>query len=272
VPPGTQRFRPIDISRIAALKEMEMKKALGVFTIVVLAAVALLAAGTSLSIVFSPTTVTCNGDGTANVTFDWTVTSTAAADAATVTGQVDGGTIFSLPGIAAGNVTNGGGWTFAGRMKTADGSYTTTLANGTHTFTVCATQAGSNGNPDKTACATTTVTVDCTSTSACANAEVFGEVPANRNLCLANGHIEIQFQGDFDDIASLKIDGPTGTGFTKTVYVDRAGNSCNYHYNWDPQDSDGNGGPGTYSFTVNGNSKTLTFGADLLCTVHGNPN
>jgi len=33
------------------------------------------------------------------------------------------------------------------------------------------------------------------------NAQVFGEVPANKNLCLANGHIEVQFSGNFGDPA-----------------------------------------------------------------------
>jgi hypothetical protein len=229
------------------------------------------AAGTGLSITFGDATIVCKGDGSgANVSFQWTATSTGAADAATVTGQIDGGTIFSLPGIAAGNVTTGGGWTFAGRIKTADGSYSTVLPNGTHTFTVCTTQKGVNGNPDKSSCTTQTVVVNCLSTDACANAQVFGEVPANKNLCLANGHIEVQFSGNFGDPASLEIDGPNESGFSRTDLVNRAGDSCNYHFNWDPHDSQGNGGAGTYTFKVTGNNQaSLVVSETLDCTVHG---
>ena len=145
------------------------------------------------------------------------------------------------------------------------------LPNGTHTLTVCATQAGVNGNPDKTACSTQTVVVNCFSTDACANAQVFGEVPANKNLCLANGHIEVQFSGNFGDPGSLEIDGPNG--FRRTDAVSRAGDSCNYHFNWDPNDSQGNGSTGAYTFTVNGNSQApLVFSETLECTVPGGKN
>jgi hypothetical protein len=257
---------------------MEMtKKRISIFVLALLLALATryvtlaYAAGTGLSITFGDATIVCKGDGTgATVTFQWTVTSSGAADAATVTGQIDGGSIFPLPGIAAGNVATGGGWTFTPRIKTADGSYSTVLPNGTHTLTVCVTQAGSNGNPDKTACSTQTVVVNCASSEPCANAQVFGEVPANKNLCLANGHIEVQFSGNFGDSASLEIDGPNGSGFSRTDAVSRAGDSCNYHFNWDPHDEQGNGGAGAYTFTVTGNSQTpLVFSETLDCTVHG---
>jgi hypothetical protein len=232
------------------------------------------AAGTGLSITFGDATIVCKGDGTgANVTFQWTVTSTGAADAATMTGQIDGGSVFALPGIASGSIATGGGWNVGGRLKTADGTYSTVLANGSHTLTVCATQKGSNGNPDKTACSSQTVVVNCFSSDPCANAQVFGEVPANKNLCLANGHIEVQFSGNFGDPASLEIDGPNGSGFSRTDSVSRAGDSCNYHFNWDPHDTQGNGGAGAYTFTVNGNGQApLVISETLDCTVHGGTN
>jgi len=227
------------------------------------------AAGTSLSVVFGEATIACKADGSgADVAFAWTVTSTGSADSAVMTGQVDGGGVFALPGIASGNVTAGGGWTFAGRMKTSDGSYSTVLANGTHSLTVCATQSGANGNNLKMACETQTVTVNCQSADPCANSEVFGEVIANKNLCSANGHINIQYRGNFGPQSSLYIEGPNG--FTRNYAVDRAGDSCNYHYNWDPNDN--NGGAGSYGFTVNGNAQSpLVFSADLSCTTGGNP-
>lgn len=230
------------------------------------------AAGTSLSIVFDEATIACRTDGTgADVNFGWTVTSTGSADSAVVTGQVNGGDVFALPGIASGNAASGGGWTFAGRMKTADGSYSTTLANGTYTLEVCATQSGANGTAAKTSCATQTVTVNCTSPDPCANAQVFGEIPANKNLCKANGHIQTQFSGSFGETATLLIEGPADTGFTRETQVNRAGDSCNYHDNWDPQD--GNGGPGTYTFRVNpvpnSTDEAYEFSATLSCETNG---
>lgn len=230
-------------------------------------------AGTTLTVSFGEATVACTGTGDADVGFEWTVTSTGSADSAVMTGQLDGGAEFALPTIASGNVTGGGGWTFAGRMKTADGSYSTTLANGTHTLTVCATQSGANGNPNKMSCQTQTVTVNCVSTDPCANAEVFGEVPANKNLCKANGNIQTQFSGNFGSTATLLIEGPTESGFGRTSQVDRAGDSCNYHDNWDPRD--GNGGPGTYTFRVNpvpdSTDEAFEFSATLVCETTGNP-
>ena len=217
----------------------------------------------SLSVSFSDPTIACNSDGTATVTFGYTVTS-GDSSAATVTGSVDAGTPFALTGINAGSGT--GAWTINGSTKTADGSYSTTLTDGQHTFTVCATQPGSGGNPDKTGCATQTVTINCPATSGCDTTEVFGEVPANKNLCLANGTIQIQFRGNFGETANLEIDGPNN--FSLAVAVNRAGDSCNYHYNWDP--GTGNGGAGGYTFKVTGNNQPeLDFTATLECTVHG---
>lgn len=238
--------------------------------LLVAAPTASFAAGTSLSVVFDEAVIACRADGTgADVGFAWTVTSTGSADSATVTGQLDGGDTFALPGIASGNAATGGGWTFAGRMKTADGSYDTLLANGTHSLTVCATQSGAGGATAKTSCQTQEITVNCTSTDPCANAQVFGEVPANKNLCKANGNIQTQFSGSFGESATLLIEGPSETGFTRTTQVGRAGDSCNYHDNWDPQD--GNGGPGTYTFRVNpdGTGEAYEFSATLTCETNG---
>jgi len=217
--------------------------------------------GTSLSVIAGPPTVTCDPSGLfATVTANYTVVSTGSADSAVMVASF-GGHDYALPTIASGNVTGGGGWTISGRTKTAEGTFTTTTTNGTYTLSICATQSGAGGRDSKTACsAPVTVTVNCTVTDPCASGGVFGEVPANKNLCKANGHIEVQFRGNFGDVATLVISGPGG--FTLSTGVDRAGDSCNYHYNWDPA---ANMAAGSYTFTVNGD---LTFSADLVCDSH----
>lgn len=239
---------------------MKSKRATLIVTLAIALAVAaglVVYADTVVSVAFSDPTITCNASGTgATVTFNYTVTSNSSS-AATVTGAIDDGTPFALPGIATTDWTCGSPC----NTKTAEGTYTTTLTNGTHTFEVCATQPGSGGNPDKTGCETQTVVVNCSPASTGCSSKVFGEVPANKNLCSASGKIEIQFSGDFGPTATLEIDGPND--FSTSFPVDRAGASCNYHYNWDP--GTGNGGPGNYSFKVTGTglSGELDFTATL---------
>jgi hypothetical protein len=219
--------------------------------------------GTSLSVALDAPVVTCREDGLgADVTAAYTVLSTGSADSAVMTATV-GATDYALPTIASGNVAGGGGWTFAGRTKSAEGEFGTYLANGSYTLSVCAVQSGANGRISKQACsAATTVNIDCIVpvTDPCALASVRGEVPANKNLCKANGHINVQFEGSFGTTASLVITGPEGSGISLTVPVDRAGESCNYHYNWDPNGLDA---AGTYTFDVNGGG--LEFSASLYC-------
>jgi hypothetical protein len=61
--------------------------------------------------------------------------------------------------------------------------------------------------------------------------------------------------------AALAIDGPGG--YHLDAAMDHAGDSCIYQYNWD---TDGNGGAGTYSFSVTGgNGTSLSFTAELSC-------
>jgi hypothetical protein len=218
--------------------------------------------GTSLAVTVDTPTVTCNPEGTgAEVSASYTVLSTGSADSAVVVATIDG-VDNALPTIASGNVAGGGGWTFAGRTKTAEGTFTTSLPNGTYFLTICATQSGAGGRNPKRACSTSVaVTINCTSPDPCGNVGPFGEVVANDNLCKANGHIEVHFRGSFGDTASLVIAGPGG--FSLPVGVDRAGESCNYHYNWDPG---ANQAAGTYTFTVNG---SLSWSADLICDAPG---
>lgn len=224
------------------------------------------AAGTGLSIVFGDFTdasKVCRSNGAgADATFVWTTTSTAATNAAALTGQLDGGAVFSLPGIASGTGT--GGWFSSGRLRTADGSYTTYLANGSHTLTVCATQNGSNGNPDKNVCESQTVTINCVSADPCATGEFFGQVPANKDLCnKVDNNVPVQFRGYFGPNPTLTISGPDG--FSVSYSVPKSGESCIYTHNWATRNGN-NGGPGPYTFSVEGNgSEPLEISEILTC-------
>lgn len=114
--------------------------------------------GTTLSVATSEPTIECSEDGTsADVSLGYTVTSTGSADSADVTGTVDGAT------TTIGTIASGAqGWTIDGRIKTAAGEVSYTLANGEHTISICATQSGGNGRASKTGCSDTiTVVVDC---------------------------------------------------------------------------------------------------------------
>ncbi len=233
------------------------------------------AAGTALSISFSPASIVCGGTSGASVTFYYTVTSSGAADAAMVTESINGTQVNSYT-ILSGNVNNGGGWTFpsSGPLKTYSGTYQASLGNGEYTFTVCTTQNGANGNQDKSACNSQTVTINCISDPplTCANTGPFGEVPHNTNLCSASGTIQVQFRGNFGETAHLTIRDSSGTTYVDTD-VTRAGDSCNYHFNWNPRPANstsnpgtGNGGAGPYIFTVTGNSQApLIWSANLAC-------
>jgi hypothetical protein len=220
--------------------------------------------GTSLTVTLDAPTVTCNAQGNgATVSIDYTVLSTGSADSAEMTVSVNG-VISALPTIKSGSITDGGGWTMGGRTKTAEGTFTTELPNGTYNVFVCANQSTNPGRISKMACsATAAVVVNCTSPSACANVGPFGEVPANKNLCAGNGNgnIQIQFRGDFGPVAMLLVQGPGG--FAMNVPVERAGDSCNYHYNWDPADGQQ---PGIYTFSV---GSDLTWTATLECDQPG---
>lgn len=225
------------------------------------------AAGTALSISFSDATIDCQNDGSAEVTFHYTVTSTGAADAATVTGQLDEGDSFNLTTIASGNADSGGGWTFQGRNRTFSGTYTTTLTSGSHTLTVCAEQHGAQR---KSACEETTVEVTCTTTpstptttASCEGTYVYGGVTGSTSLCSA---INITFHGDYGQIANLTIYGPNGFTYSTTVARDQT--SCDYSYDWDPTSGGtGNGGGGLYILMVTagsgGSSGSLTIFQEL---------
>ena len=113
--------------------------------------------GTKLSVTIEAE----DGDTCGEVDVHYSVLSTAAADAATVEASVDGVVDPTLATtIASGNVADGGGWTFTGRTKTAEGEFAVSLSEGSHTIEVCATQKGSGGRTPKTVCQDAEVAVD----------------------------------------------------------------------------------------------------------------
>jgi hypothetical protein len=114
--------------------------------------------GTSLSVTTSEAAIECLADESgADVSLSYTVTSTASADSAVISAIVDGGET-QIGEIASGAA----GWSMDGRIKTATGAASFTLANGDHTIQICATQSGARGRLPKRACSSAVaVTVDC---------------------------------------------------------------------------------------------------------------
>jgi hypothetical protein len=228
--------------------------------------ISVIAAGTALVVSFDTPVVTCPIGG---VSAPYTI-ATTAGDAATVveTLTLNEAVVASKQYVvASGNVSTGGGWLFAGRTKTRDGVFTTSgLVNGTYQLEVCATQAGSAGNPNKKTCAVETIVVNCdlVLTTPCTEAP-FGEVVGNTHIG-SHAAAELQFRGDFGPSALVTVAGP---GFSDSASINQNGNSCTYHANWKFQnangsDLSGDGGPGSYLVTVTGNGHTLTFLVDLV--------
>ena len=246
-----------------------MKKAALAIAIALAVGAVTWAAGTALGITFGTPKVDCP-DG--SVTVDYTI-STTAADGASVTAKLtDANNVtvgtpntYSIP---AGNVV--GGWTFAGRTKTYDGTFQTSgLSDGDYLLQVCVTQAGSVGNPSKTICQTQPIHIACGEqiVNPCASVSPFGEVQGNKNLS-DHSTVQIQFEGNFGSSAHVEITDSDG-GFVGSANIDRAGESCNYHANWkfttgDGADIYGNHGPGVYTITITGiNNETYEFAVTL---------
>jgi hypothetical protein len=212
--------------------------------------------GTSLTAAAEAGAPECTSTSSATVTLSGTLTTTGSVDSATITASIDGGAPSSIGVIQPQDFSH------AGRIKTASYSFTFELENGTHTITLCFTQSGAQGRYPKSVCAApVTVTVDC-AVNQCRDAEVFGDLVGNPNLCAGNGRqsIPVHAQGDFGDNATLTINGPNG--YSLSVPFRRSGDSCIYQYNWDATE---NGGGGVYTFTVAGNGQTFEFTADLRC-------
>jgi len=218
--------------------------------------------GTRLSATGEVTGNTCVSTEAADVSIAGVLTTTGSVDSALITVSVNGGEATQV------GVINPQDFSRGGRVKTAPYALTLNLPNGEHAISVCFTQSGAQGREPKAVCAETlVVVVDCApdeEPNVCADAEPFGNIVGNPNLCRGNGppHIPVHVRGDFGEEPSLSISGPNGFAFATSMR--HAGESCNYHYNWD---TDGNnGGAGTYTFTVTGNGQTLTFTADLKCS------
>jgi hypothetical protein len=245
-----------------------MRKAGIAITMALTTGVAVWAAGTVLTVAFGTPTVTCP-DG--NVSADYTITANAASGAVvteTLTDASNAVVVQQSYDILPGNVP--GGWTFGGRTKTYDGTFTHNgLSNGTYSLQVCVTQPGSGGNPDKTVCNSETIVVACAETwNPCASAAPFGEVVGNNKI---TGHstAQINFEGDFGPVAHVEISKTIPNWFYRSANVSRNGDSCNYHANWkfttdDGSDMFGNDGPGVYTVTVTGNNLTLEFSVTLV--------
>lgn len=216
--------------------------------------------GTRLSASGEVTDTTCTSTEAADVSIAGVLTTTGSVDSALITVSVNGGEATQV------GVINPQDFSRGGRVKTAPYALTLSLPNGEHTVEVCFTQSGAQGREPKAVCAEAlVVTVDCAPDDAnvCADAEPFGNIVGNPSLCRGNGtpNIPVHVRGDFGEEASLTISGPNA--FSHTAGMRHAGESCNYHYNWSTRD--GHGGAGTYTFTVTGNDKTLTFTAELYC-------
>lgn len=211
--------------------------------------------GTTLTATATAGAPVCSSDGTAQVTLSGTVTSTGSVDSVEITAAVDGGAATEL-GVIQPSEFSGDG-----RTKTADYSVTLSLDSGSHDIVLCFTQSGAQGRDPKQFCtAPITVVVSCDD---CTKEGPFGDIVGNPDLCNGAGppHVPVHVRGDLGDSATLTIDGPDDYHLVATM--DHAGDSCIYQYNWD---TDGNGGAGTYTFSVTGsNGTSLSFTADLKC-------
>ncbi len=213
--------------------------------------------GTALSATASVAGTTCTSEEAAQVALAGTVSTTGSVDSVIITASIDGGAPVQLGVIPPQDFSHDG------RIKTASYAVSTSVPNGEHTVQLCFTQSGSQGRePKRTCAAPITVVIDCAPANVCEDQEPFGNLVGNPNLCNGNGppHIPVHVRGDFGEEPSLTIAGPGG--FSHSAVMNHAGESCNYHYNWDTAS---NGGAGTYTFTVTGNGHTLSFTAQLRC-------
>jgi hypothetical protein len=212
-------------------------------------------------------------DGRRLVAVDFSVTSSAAADAAALTVQINGGDETLFGQILSGNVT--GGWTFAGRTKTYSGETTINLEPGTYEIALCATQSGSDGRIVKRSCDTRQVVVEACSQVIPANCtgEVIGQLDTSNGNAFCNaGTLNITWRGAASWPTTVNVtvtDG--GTTLLAPTAMSKDGDSCNYRYQWtNPPARSGNT---TWTFTVtnpNDNAVLSSFNATGNCT-HPDP-
>jgi hypothetical protein len=216
--------------------------------------------GTELSATAAASEPVCLGEDSASVILEGTLTTTGSVDSAEITVVVDGGA-ETLVGIIEPD-----DFEHNGREKSADYSFDLTLSEGSHSVTVCFTQSGAQGREPKRVCAPAViVVVDCSGSGTCENEGVFGDLVGNPVLCSGGGtpHVPVHLRGDFGEIVAIGINGPEG--FSEEGFMNHAGNSCIYQYNWDTRDGN-HGGPGSYTFTfVGDNGNFYEFTRDLSC-------
>jgi hypothetical protein len=216
--------------------------------------------GTELSATAEATAPVCLDSDTAAITVSGFLTTTGSVDSADITLTVDGAP------TATGTIEPGD-FAHDGRVKTAPYSFDLTLENGTHTIEVCFVQSGAPGREPKEVCAAPiTVVIDCSDEpDHCKREGFFGDIVANPVLCGGAGtpHIPVHVSGELGEVVTITIEGPND--FELEGLMNHAGESCNYHYNWDTRDGN-HGGPGSYTVTVVGeNGSTFVTTPDLLC-------
>jgi hypothetical protein len=235
------------------------------FAIALLGATAAFAQGTGLSVDVSAVPGVCE-NGVSTVTVSYTVTSTGAADGATVGYTVNGGTAVALPSIAGG-IAPAGGWTQGqGSTKTASGQFQLQLPSGEYDIEVCAEQ---NGADKKSGCDDVHVQIACQELEGCdQTATLFGEIVGNKNLCQSDARVNVHVKGLFGPWATVDVRNANNT-LVDSKQVDRAGDSCVYHWNLDPKTWP-DAIAGSYTLTVTGqNGSTTTFSANLSCSKPG---
>jgi hypothetical protein len=196
----------------------------------------------------------CNG-GTGSVTIEGTLTTTGSVDSAEILATINGGTATQVGVIEPEDFVHDGRTKTASYSVTIDG-----LPNGSNTIEICFNQSGSQGREPKYTCAEVLVVV--VACSECSGVGFFGDLVGNPDLCTGNGppHIPVHVKGDLGESPALTITGPNG--YSYHAFMNHAGESCVYQYNWD---TEGNGGAGQYTFTVTGNGHTYSFTATLRC-------
>jgi len=213
--------------------------------------------GTKLTAVSEAGEVQCLNNNEASVEVTTTVTTSGAVDSAIVSASIDDDSAETYGWIEP--------WDFVHnkRTKTAEHSFVTVLSNGDHTVEMCYVQSGAEGRTSKATCANElSISVNCSPpVSVCANAEVFGNIVGNGNLCGGQA-IPVHIKGDFGDSANLTISKDL---FSIEMPVNRAGDSCVYQAQYRPSDQ-GDAGAGMYEFTISGsNGNSYTFNAMMKC-------
>lgn len=224
-------------------------------------AVAVDDSGTALFIENVQTAIFCQNNSAGLISISSTLHTTGSVDSAVVTRSINGAGETQIGVIAPQQFEH------QGRDKFASFADTVQLPNGTYTLTYCFTQSGARGREPKQVCGDIQVTVSCGgSTNQCsAGGSFFGDIIGNRRLCNGNGTptIPVHLKADAVGDVELLIQGPND--FSMSGVMSRAGQSCNYHYDWDTRNG-AHGGEGSYTFTAFDDSGEIaTVTTNLYC-------